>query len=185
MARANRKTSARAQRRAAPAQVGNHKEAAASRPATDEGQKEAAMQDVKVEELTGKALEAATVWAEANQRVLNQLVEFGTGAAKESIRLYAEWQQNALDAFRDSQATALRWQSGWQEAPRDPMAWYQKAVAESVDGTQKWFHIVETNAQAVTKSAERLQASAEQTGRGIQKTFTETVDRMKDTYARG
>ncbi|MBI2203239.1 MAG: hypothetical protein HYU41_05240 [Candidatus Rokubacteria bacterium] len=103
------------------------------------------MQDVKVEELTGKALEAAAVWAEANQRVLNQLVEFGTGAAKESIRLYAEWQQNAL----------------------------------------KWFHVVETNAQAVTKSAERLQAAAEQTGRGIQKTFTETVDRMKDTYARG
>jgi len=143
------------------------------------------MQDVKVEELSGKALEAATVWAEANQRMLNQLVEFGTGAAKESIRLYAEWQQNALDAFRDTQATAMRWQSGWQDAPRDPMLWYQKAVADSVDGTQKWFRIVESNAQAVTKSAERLQASAEQTGRGIQKAFTETTDRMKDVYARG
>ena len=69
---------------------------------------------------TDKAIDAMTLWADANQRVLNQLVELGTGAAKESVKLYAELQQTALDAFRESQAAALRWQSLWQEAPRDP-----------------------------------------------------------------
>lgn len=149
------------------------------------------MKDVKTQEVinhvndaAGKAIDAMTLWAEANQRVLNQLVELGTGTAKESVRLYAELQQSALDAFRESQATALRWQSSWQDAPRDPMIWYQKALTDGVDGAQKWFRLVEGNAQAVTKSAERLQASTEQVGRGIQKTFSETVDRMKDVYAK-
>lgn len=133
---------------------------------------------------TGKGIEALTLWAEANQRVMRDLVELSTGAAKEGIRLYADMQQGAIDAFREGQAAALRWQATWQEAPRDPVQWYQKAVAEAVDGTQKWFQFIEGNAQAVTRSAERLQASAEQTGKGIQKTFGELVDRMKDVYGR-
>jgi hypothetical protein len=149
------------------------------------------MQDAKAQEVmtqvneaTGKAIDAITCWAEANQRALNQMVELGTGAAKESVKLYAELQQSALDAFREGQATALRWQSSWQDAPRDPMTWYQKALADSVDGAQKWFRLIESNAQAVTKSAERMQISAEQTGRGIQQTFGEVVNRTKDVYSR-
>lgn len=147
------------------------------------------MQDVKQQEVithvnqaTGKAIDAMTLWAEANQRVLNQLVELGTGTAKESVRLYTELSQSAVDAFRDGQASALRWQSTWQEGTRDPMAWYQKAAAESVEGTQKWFRLVEGGAAAVTKSAERLQAAAEQAGKGIQQTYGETVNRLKDVY---
>lgn len=155
------------------------------------GAKEATMKDVKTQEVinhvddaTGKAIDTLTVWAEANRRVLDQLVELGTGTAKEGVRLYAELQQSALDAFRESQTAALRWQSSWQDAPRDPMIWYQKALADGVDGAQKWFRLIEGNAQAVTKSAERLQASAEQVGREIQKTFSETVDRLKDVYSK-
>ena len=34
-----------------------------------------------------KAVETMTVWADANQRVLSQMVEFSTAAAKESVRL--------------------------------------------------------------------------------------------------
>lgn len=134
---------------------------------------------------TDRAIDMMTFWADANQRVLSQLVELGTGAAKESVKLYAELQQSALDAFRESQATALRWQSLWQEAPRDPMAWYQKTLADGIDNAQKWFRLVEGNAQAVTRSAERLQSSTEQVGRGIQQTVSESVTRMKDVYARG
>ena len=134
---------------------------------------------------TDKAIDAMTLWADANQRVLNQLVELGTGAAKESVKLYAELQQTALDAFRESQAAALRWQSLWQEAPRDPVAWYQKTLADGIENAQKWFRLVEGNAQAVTRSAERLQSSTEQVGRGIQQTVSESVTRMKDVYARG
>ena len=60
---------------------------------------------------------------------------------------------------------------------------YQKTLTESVDGAQKVFRIVESNAQAVTRSAERLQASAEQAGKGIQETFSTVVSKLKETYS--
>ncbi len=150
--------------------------------------KENTMQDAgKAQEVfnqaTSKALETVTLFAEANQRVLRDMAELSAGAAKEGFRLYAELQQSAIDAMREGQAAAIRWQSYWQEGPKDPVQWYQKALAESVEGTQKWFRLVEANAQAVTKSAERIQASAEQVGKGIQETYSGVVTKMKDGYA--
>ena len=189
--RAGRAT--RAPDRSTVAAIGQAAVPAAGAPQrpTDESGKENVMENGKNEvvtqmnEATGKAIDALTLWAEANQRALNQLVELGTGAAKEGVKLYAELQQSALDAYREGQASAIKWQSGWQDVPRDPMAWYQKALADGVDGAQKWFRLIESNAQAVTKSAERMQASAEQTGRGIQHMFGEVVNRTKDVYSRG
>jgi hypothetical protein len=135
-------------------------------------------------ELSGKTVETMTAWAEANQRVLRELVDLSVGAAKEGVRLYSELQQGAIEATRDTQASALRWQGGWSEAPKDPIQWYQKAIVESVDHAQKFFRMLEGNAQAVTRSAERLQTSAEQAGKGIQETFEATVTRVKDAYTR-
>jgi hypothetical protein len=134
--------------------------------------------------VSGKTVETMTLWADANQRLLQQMVDLSAGAAKESVRLYAELQQGAIEAVRDGQATAMKWQATWQDAPKDPMLWYQKALVESVDGAQKFFRLLEGNAQAMTRSAERLQASAEQAGKSLQETFEATVTRMKDTYAR-
>jgi len=134
-------------------------------------------------QVSGKAVETMTVWADANQHVLRELVEFGAASAKESVRLYAELQQSAIEALKDSQAAALRWQSAWQNGAKDPVQLYQKAVAESVDNAQKAFKILEAGAQAVTRSAERMQTSAEQAGKGIQETYTTVVAKMKDVYA--
>jgi hypothetical protein len=134
-------------------------------------------------QFTGKAVETMTVWADANQRVLREMVEFGAAGAKESVRLYAELQQSAIEALKDSQAAALRWQTAWQEGAKDPVQFYQKAVADGVDSTQKAFKILEAGAQAVTRSAERLQTSAEQAGKGIQETCTAVVAKMKDVYS--
>ena len=111
------------------------------------------------------------------------MAELSAATAKEGIRLYAELQQAGIEALRDAQATALRWQSSWQEAPRDPLAWYQRALTDGVEHTQKWFRMLEGNAQAVTRTAERLQTTAEQAGKGIQESFSETVTKMKDVYA--
>ncbi len=133
-------------------------------------------------QLTGKAIETMTAWAEANQRVLRQLVDLSSGAAAEGVKLYSDLQRTAVDAVREGQATVLRWQSTWQEAPRDPLAWYQKAVAEGVTGTQKAFQYVEEHTQAVTRAAERLQATAEQAGRQIQETLTGTVTKVKEIF---
>ena len=132
---------------------------------------------------SGKVVETMTVWADANQRVLRELAELSAATAKESVRLYAELQQSGIEAVRDAQATALGWQHGWQDSPRDPLAWYQRALTESVEGAQKWFRTLEGNAQAITRTAERLSTTAEQTGKGIQESFSEAVTRLKDVYA--
>src|ERR1051325_1024289 len=131
-------------------------------------------------QMSGKAVEAMAMWAEANQRVLRELVDLSVGAAKEGVRLCDELQQRAMEAARDGHAAAMKWQATLQETPKDPMGWYQQAVAEGVDGAQKIFRILEGNAQAVSRSAERLQASAEQAGKEIQETFQATVAKLKD-----
>mgnify|MGYP001614353840 CR=1 FL=1 len=134
-------------------------------------------------QLTGKTVEAMTVWADANQRVLREVVELGAATAKEGVRLYAELQQSAIEAMRDSQAAALRWQTAWQNGAKDPVELYQKALVDSVDGAQKAFKLLEGQAQAFTRSAERLQTSAEQAGKGIQETYTTVVSKVKDVYS--
>jgi hypothetical protein len=150
--------------------------------------KERSMHDTKkAQEIftqsSGKVVETMTVWADANQRVLRELAELSAATAKEGVRLYAELQQSGIEAVRDAQSTALGWQSGWQDAPRDPMSWYQRALTDGVENTQKWFRILEGNAQAITRSAERLSTTAEQTGKGIQESFSEAVTKLKDVYA--
>jgi len=135
-------------------------------------------------QVSGKTVETMTVWAEANQRLLQEMVDLSVGAAKEGMRLFAELQQGAIEAVRDGQATAMKWQASWQDAPKDPMQWYQKTLVETVDGAQKFFRLLEGNAQAMTRSAERLQASAERAGKSLQETFESTVTRVKDAYAR-
>jgi hypothetical protein len=156
---------------------------------TNEAMKGAVMNEAtkKAQEMftqgSGKAVETLTLWADANQRVLRELAELSATTAKEGVRLYTELQQSGIEALREAQATALRWQSTWQEAPRDPLAWYQRALTDGVENTQKWFRILEGNAQAVTRTAERLQTTAEQAGKGIQESFSEAVTKMKDVYA--
>jgi hypothetical protein len=134
-------------------------------------------------QMTGKAVETMTAWADANQRVLREVVELGAATAKEGVRLYAELQQSAIEALRDSQAAALRWQTAWQNGAKDPVELYQKALADGVDGAQKAFKLLEGQAQAFTRSAERLQTSAEQAGKGIQESYTTIVSKVKDVYS--
>ncbi len=109
-------------------------------------------------QLTGRTLETMTVWADANQRMLKEWVEFTSGAAKESLRLYGELQIKAIDGV--------------------------KAVAEGAYGPQAAFRLAEENVQTLTRTAERLQATAEQAGKGIQATLTDAVSKTREIYAR-
>jgi hypothetical protein len=149
--------------------------------------KEAPMEDVKktqeyLTQSSGKAVETLTVWADANQRVLRELAELSAATAKESVRLYAELQSAAIEALRDAHTSSLRWQGTWQDYAKDPMSWYQRALTDGVEGAQRAFRMIEGNAQAVTKSAERLQTTAEHAGKTIQETFSSVVNKMKDVY---
>ena len=146
------------------------------------------MQDPrKTQELFGqmaaKTVETVTVWADANQRMLREIVEFSTATAKEGVKLCGELQQGAIETLRSSQSAAVRWQGAWSDGAKDPMHACQKVLLDGVEGTQKAFKLLEGQAQAFTRAAERLQTSAEQAGKGIQETYTAVVTRVKDVYA--
>lgn len=130
-------------------------------------------------QMTGRAVEAFSVFAEANQKIMRDLVDLSASTAKEGVRLYAELSSSAVEALKESQSYLLRRQSELQEAPRDPLSVYQKGVLDSVEGAQKAFKILESNAQAMTRSAERLQVTAEQTGKDIQATFAQVASKVK------
>lgn len=131
---------------------------------------------------TGKAVEALALWADANQKVLRELVDLSASTAKEGLRLYAELQSAAVEAVKGGQDLALRWQSELGEFQKDPVAWYQKNLLEGLETAQQAFKLVEGNAQAITQSAERLQASAEQAGKEIQQTFASLGNKIKTLY---
>jgi hypothetical protein len=101
---------------------------------------------------SGKAVETATVWTDANQRVLREVVDFSAATAREGVKLYAELQQTALEALR-------------------------------VDTVEKALRLFEGQAQTFIRSAERMQTSAEQTGKSIQETCTAAVAKIKDVCA--
>jgi hypothetical protein len=133
-------------------------------------------------QMQNKALEAFSVLADMNHRVLQGLVGLSASTAKEGLRTYAELQSATVEAARAAQPisgadtlTTLR---------ENPFAAYQKSLLGLVEGTQKAFRLIEANAQVVTRTAERVQASAEQTAREIQETLTASVNRLKEIYAR-
>jgi hypothetical protein len=134
-------------------------------------------------EMQGKALEAFSILADMNHRVLQGLVGLSASTAKEGLRTYAELQAAAVEAARAPEP-ALGPES-IEMLRQNPFAWYQKGLLALVEGTQKAFHLVEANAQVVTRTAERIQASAEKTGQEIQETLTASVNRLKEIYARG
>src|SRR5712692_2207442 len=79
-------------------------------------------------QITGKAVEAFSLWADANQKVLRELVDLSASTAKEGVRLYAELQSSAVEAVKDSQTFLLRRQTDMQDAPKDPFTYHQKNV---------------------------------------------------------
>jgi hypothetical protein len=120
-------------------------------------------------------------------------VDLSARTAKEGVRLYAEIQSSAVEAVKEGQSYLLRRQGELQEAPRDPWSFfqspffqstfYQKGTLESVVSAQKTFKLYEDTAAAMTRSAERLQATAEQTGKELQATFVQLAGEMKSLYA--
>jgi len=133
--------------------------------------------------MTGRAVEAFSMVAEANQKILRDLVDLSASTAKEGVRLYAELQSSAVEALKEGQDYLLSRQSEIQEAPRDPFAFYQKGVLQSVEGAQKAFKLLEGNAQAMTRTAERLQVTTEQAAKEIQTTFAQLTGKVKSLYS--
>jgi hypothetical protein len=133
-------------------------------------------------EMQAKALEAFSVLADMNHRVLQGLVGLSASAAKEGLRTYAELQTAGVEAARATPPPVAP--ETLEGLRQNPFAWYQRSLLTVVEGTQKAFGLIEANAQVVTRTAERIQASAEQTGQEIQETLATSVNRLKEIYAR-
>ena len=133
-------------------------------------------------EMQGKALEAFSVLADMNHRVLQGLVGLSASTAKEGLRTYAELQSASVEAARAPHTSPGP--ESFEALRQNPFAWYQKSLLAVVEGTQKSFRLVEANAQVVTRTAERVQASAEQAGQELQETLSASVNRLKEIYAR-
>ncbi len=134
--------------------------------------------------ISSNAVEAFALCAEANEKILREMVDLSATAAKEGVRLYAELQASAVEAVKDTQGYLLRRQSELGGLPKeDPLAFFQKTMLESVEGAQKAFKLLEGNAQAMTRSAERLQVSSEQAAKEIQATFVQLAGKVKTVYA--
>ena len=135
-----------------------------------------------VAQLTAKSVEVYSLWADASHKVLRELVDLSASSAKEGVRLYSEIQAALVEATKEGQAFLLRRQSEIETGTRDPLGSYQKHLLESVEGAQKAFRLLEGNAQAMTRSAERLQVTAEQTAREIQTAFAQLTGKVKSLY---
>lgn len=109
-------------------------------------------------QFAGKSLETMTVWADANQRMLKDWVELASGTAREGLRLYGELQGKAMESV--------------------------KTLTEGGYGPQVASRMAEENMQALTRTAERLQATVEQTSKGIQTTLADAMTKTKEVYVR-
>ena len=135
------------------------------------------------DQFTHRAVEGLSIWADANQRVIRKLVDLSALTASESVRSYAELQASALSALRASQEFVLAQQGRLQGVHKDPIGTYQQSVLDSVESAQQAFKLLEASAGTITKSAERLQESAEKASQEIQGTFTEVATQLKTLYS--
>jgi len=136
------------------------------------------------EGMQGKVLEAVTAFTQANERVVGQLIELSSTAARESLRAIGELQAAAVDTVRAIPMASVVPTESLDELRHDPFAWYRKGFEAVAESTQRAARLVETNMQIVTRNAERLQASAAASAKEIEQAASSYASRMKDIYTR-
>jgi hypothetical protein len=152
---------------------------------TQERAKDAANEATRLAgQLASVGTETMAVWADVNQQIAHDVMEMSSTAVVEGARLLSELQAANLEALREMQAAAFRWQTLWPEAFRDPIRWYQRAMEESIDTAHRTFGLSRRNAETMTQTFERMQSSAEEAARTLQDTFKAAASKMQDVYAR-
>ena len=134
--------------------------------------------------LKEKILDAVSAYAQANERVIGELVELGSSTAREGIKTYIELQTAALEAAREFTLPAVPPAEMVEETRRDPMAWYRKSLQALADGAQRATKLAETNAQIIARNAERFQASAERTVKEMEGAGNAYFNKMREIYTR-
>src|ERR1700720_2059132 len=79
------------------------------------------------QQFTGRAVEAFSLWADANQKVLRDLVDLSATTAKEGVRLYAEIQSSASRRSRRASPTCSVARASYRTPPAIPSASTRRA----------------------------------------------------------
>ena len=127
--------------------------------------------------------EAAAVSLGVTQKLISSLTELSVTAAKENARLAAELQTAALDVLHDTQSAVLRWQPVWSDG-FDPMRFYQRGLAETLDSTERALNLMSTSARLMVQAADRMQSAATDTGRRIRETLNNGTNQMREATRR-
>jgi hypothetical protein len=132
-------------------------------------------------EIGAKTLDAVSALAEANQRVVGMLIELSSSAASDRLRAMGELGAVAVETARANLAPTTP-REAFEEFRRDPVAWYRESFRSALGNTQQVFRLIETNAQIASRTAERLQASAEQTGKEIESAVSACASKLREIY---
>lgn len=124
-------------------------------------------------DLTARAVETFSEWADANQKVLRALVDLSASTAREGVRLYAEMQSSTVEALNEGRAYLLARPHDLAAAAGDPLTFHHNRVLDSMERARRAVRLLEGAAEAVTRSGERMRATAEHAGREIQAAFTD------------
>jgi hypothetical protein len=136
------------------------------------------------EEMQWKTLDAIAALAEMNQRVAGGLISMSSAAAVETIRAFTELQSAAVDSLRATREPKAEPMNGGEAGQREPLGWYRRGFDSVMEDTQRWVKLLETDAQIITRSMERRQASAERTGKEIREALSSCASRMREIYGR-
>jgi len=115
--------------------------------------------------------------------VLKQVLDLSATAARENARVWTELQASTMEALRETQASWLKPPAEAADLPKDPMAWYQKAVSESTKATHAAFRLMDENVQVVTEGTERLQTAVSTASKEMQEAFNTLTAKMQNLYA--
>jgi hypothetical protein len=131
-----------------------------------------------------KAIEAMSAYAQANQRVLGELIELSSAAAKETLRVWAELESVALAATRTASGQAPTPPATIEDFTRDPLAGYRMGVLAAGEMPQRLMKLFDSNGQIIGQGVQRFQASAEKSGKGIREAVTSYFNRIGEIYGR-
>jgi hypothetical protein len=129
-------------------------------------------------------MEAASALAQANERVVGELIDLSSTAAREGLRAISELQAAAIESARAVQMPIIPQQETIEELRRDPFAWYRKGFQALAESTQRAAKLAETNLQILTRNAERVQVAADHAVKEIERAATGYAGRMKDIYTK-
>lgn len=135
-------------------------------------------------QLASLGAETISTWTDLNQRVTQDLLRMSSSAAEETTRALSEMNQTALGAWRDAQGAALRWQTLWPEAVRDPVRWYQHAFQHTVSIMQDAIDLHRRNAETVMRSFDRMQTQSEEAARTLDDAFRQGASKIREIQNR-